>query len=260
MRSVVFLSLLTLAFATQAVAETILFGMSVSRQMLLTVDVDTGQPTDVGSVGTHIQDIAFNSSDGFLYGYGPGTGGRLLRIDPVTASTTSIGEAPGVDFGIQGMTYDANGDQIYASGTYYDLLRVDPYTGAATLLGQTPEMVWGLAFDAMTDTLYGWTTNWVPVIIDPQDASLTPVGDGSQIAPVEGLTFDAGSGLLYAVFLGAPVEDSVLATIDPVTADVTEIGALGTEDFISGLAMTPEPCTLVLLASGLIGLRKQRCR
>ena len=158
------------------------------------------------------------------------------------------------------MAYDPGADQLYVTPvTSGELFRVDPYSGVTTVVGVMPEWVWGLGFDGSTGSLFGWTTfSNVPVRIDTQDASFTVIGEGSVTANVEGLTFDPASQLLYAVLLRSPIEDSMLATLDPDTAELTEIGALGTDDFISGLAMTPEPSTLLLLLAGLAGATRHR--
>ncbi|MCP4251001.1 MAG: PEP-CTERM sorting domain-containing protein [bacterium] len=261
MRFVGIICLLVAVAASEAAASPVLFGMSVNRQMLLTIDTQTGQPTDVASVGVVIQDIAFNTSDGFIYGYDASLNGRLLRIDAATGAATNIGEPFGLPGAVHGMAYDPNGDQFYATNkATSDLYRIDPYSGAFTVVGTMSHHVWGLAFDGATDTLFGWVVvgAQIPVEIDTQDASITVIGDGDPLGPVEGLTFDPTSGLLYGVRIGNPVTDSVLITLDPATAELTEIGVVGTDDFISGLAISPEPGTLLLLALGCTLMSKRR--
>lgn len=260
MRAISFLCVLVVATQTQALGEPVLYGMSVTRQMLVSFDTESGQPTDVGSVGTYIQDIGFNTSDGFLYGYDYSGKGRLQRIDPGDGATLPVGP-PLSDSGFSsphGMTYDANTDQLYVTTKLGDLLRVDPYTGDVNLVGTLSEHVWGLAFDASTETLFGWgVIGRVPVRVSTKDASVTVIGDGQPIAGVEGLTFDSETASLYAVLLRNPNEDSILATVDPENAEVTEIGDLGTDDFISGLAITPEPTTFLLVTFGCAALLRR---
>ncbi len=250
--------LLTLAASAPAAADQQLFAMSVTQQRLGTCDTQTGAFAPVGSVGTFVQNIAFNPSDGYLYGYDFEDHQRLVRINPADATCVPLGP-PITEFGwayVHGLAYDSNMDRLIGTlAGSRDLLDIDPYTGTASLIGTMEEHSWALAYDPGANVLYGVTWGRSLVRIDVTDASQTLIGAPGSIGSVEGLTFDPISDLLYAVLLEQPFEDSLLATIEPETGTVSTIGPIASDDFISGLAFVPEPTTALLLACGGLLLR-----
>jgi hypothetical protein len=236
--------------------------MSVTQQRLVSFDLVTGHATPVGSVGGVIQNIAYRPATGYLYGYDVATTQALMQISPVDGASSPIGPRI-TNFGwqdVQGFAYSAVQNEFFATLTATnELLRVNPDTGVPTLVGVMPDRSWALASDPDSGTLYGVSIFTQGLIsIDTNDGSITAIGNGMPVGPVEGLAFNQEDGLLYAVVIGIPFQYSTLVTIDPATADMTPIGVIGTDDFISGLAFVPEPGNLAAL--GLAGalLRRRR--
>ncbi len=242
---------------------------------LFTIDEVTGTATLVGHHGfpeghDRIAGLDFDPVSGVLYGIkgGPCYGAILLTLDPFTGAGT-LGDTlmggwfdgtPGTTTcagGSAAIAFDADGN-LYASGWYGGipqgkLMKVDKATGAVLEVHPTPIGYddWkgrrlhlnGLAFDA-NGTLWasrGYSTT-APQIntVDPNTGAITgtlylndPVMTDS--LTISDLTFGA-DGVLYA---SLPWE-SVLATIDTTTGDVTRIGPYGAAvTQIAGLATLP---------------------
>jgi hypothetical protein len=230
-----------------------LYGVSVTRQMLVTVDPDDAHVTDVGSLGTYIQNVTYNSSDGYLYGYDFQTDQRLRRINPADGASVAIGP-PITDYGwdhIHGMAYVPDQDVFYATTGYtHELLRIDPDSCVPSAVGAMPAGVWAIAYDSAARVLYGVTTP-IPdlpapyelVRINMSDASLQSV---APLAYVEGLTCNLSTGDLLAARISLPSTATDLIRVDPLGGAITPIGPIGPDDWISGLAYVPEPSALTI--------------
>lgn len=260
------LSVLLIPVASLRASE--LYGSSVTRQMLVTLDLQTGETSDVGSLGDYIQDITFNSLDGFIYGYEFQEDQTLRRINPADGTNVPIGQ-PITDYGwsyIHGMAYSPDADSIFATTIDGELLAVDPSTGVPTHLGTlptSPTSFWGLAYNTLDHYLYGVSPGadgdlWR---IDTDDVTFTFVGRLAGQNHIEGLAFDPINNQLLAVAIDNPLENSLLIAIDPQSAATTLIGEIGSNDFISGLAYIPEPATFVMVTiGGLPWLARRRRR
>jgi hypothetical protein len=141
----------------------------VSPQSLVTIDIATGAPTLVGSIGATIADITF-AADGTLYGwlevYEPLVGtpayDDLVTIDTTTAVMTVLGDSGLGTFG-SGLAF-APDTSLYFAGEGDDgpLRIMDRFSGVTmstvgTLSGGagfTGDGISALAFDA-TGVLYG---------------------------------------------------------------------------------------------------------
>lgn len=118
----------------------------------------------------------------------------------------------------------------------------------------------GIAFNPLTDTLYGVTVSLTPnqpnsntvasslVTIDPNTGQVTVIGSLSPA--ISDISF-ASDGTLYGFQAGMPYS---LATIDPTTGNETTIGNANIPDFTvgGGLAFSPSG-TLYLSATGATG-------
>ncbi len=113
------------------------------------------------------------------------------------------------------------------------LYRIDTATGAATLVGNTGvNEINGIAWDARSNTLYGYTKDAGLYTIDLQTGNATQVADQLGEIPEGGLTFDS-NGTAFAV------NDRQLATIALDTGALSSFGDLGQAVDVSGLAFSP---------------------
>lgn len=106
------------------------------NNQLYTIDMATGAPTLVGTIGTSL--LINLASDGSNYLYGVGiTDDVLYQVDPSVPSVTAIG-ATGQSFNYaQDMEYDFENDIMYVAGytTVGQLFTIDLTTGVCTLVG-----------------------------------------------------------------------------------------------------------------------------
>jgi hypothetical protein len=174
------------------------FKIGETDQRVYSIDLQTGtvlaSPTLVGS-GTSFGALEWDAGEGVLFGLrSTGDFGRqLASIDPATGAFTNIGTPipPGpVALGtIAGAsTLDASGNRFFFVGFRLDdnVLRL--------------------------------------FVVDTATGAVTEPAIPSGIAnPVVDLEWDAGEGVLYALH-NANDASRQLATIDPVTADVTPLG------------------------------------
>jgi hypothetical protein len=242
---------------------------------IFTIDEVSGAATLVGHHGfptghDRIAAIDFDPVTEVLYGIkgGPCYGAILLTLDPATGAGTLVDTLMGGWFdGTPGVTtcasgsaaiaFDADGN-LYASGWYGGtpqgkLMKVDKTNGAVLEVHPTPVGYddWkgrrihynGLAFDA-NGTLWasrGYSTT-APQInkVDPATGAVTGTLYLNDPVMTDSLTISdlafGSDGVLYA---SLPWE-SVLATIDTTTGDITRIGPYGAAvTQIAGLAALP---------------------
>jgi hypothetical protein len=169
-------------------------------QRVWTIDLQTGttiaNPPLVGSAATPFFALEWDAGEGVLFGLrNPGDGGKqLATVNPATGAVTNIGTSihpSPVGLGVSGgvNTLDASGNRFFFVG-----LRLDDFVSRLYVVNT--------ATGAFTE----------PPI---------PSGDAN---PVSGLEWDAAEGVLYAMRNpGGGARQ--LATIDPVTAAVTPLGA-----------------------------------
>lgn len=214
------------------------------NSILYQINLATGEATAVGPVaipgakgnaGTNldVESLAFNPTDGLLYGFVKSTGNYvgLIKVDPTTAATTFIGGTVGTyQSTVQDMAFSKNGTLYLVSEG--DLVKVNTATGAFTIVGDNTlsKKIAALAIDPDTDALYGLAREGSKVIvsvIDKADGHVTSsfeVGNLPANAQIEGMSFDS-DGTLWA-------EDRVsgkLYTIDLTSHDATAVSTtLGT--------------------------------
>ncbi|HYH67256.1 MAG TPA: PKD domain-containing protein, partial [Urbifossiella sp.] len=183
-----------------------------------------------------------NPGPGVLFGasYFGGTGlTQLTEIDPSTGRVTRIGglmaeRMHGLVVTNDGTLYGLNGFDPGSDGLY----RIDRTTGQVTLVGRTGfDVVWGMTYDAATDTIYGvgQTAPGVTSLlkIDRATGAATVVGPG-----VTGLT--GGSGMAFDWVHGRVLvfdnADLQLYAFDPVTGAGSLLSVLPAGNFGWGLA------------------------
>lgn len=170
------------------------------------------------------------------------------------------------------MTIDPNTGQMYvADGIGDKLYTIDKTTGAATLVGPFGVIgrdVSGLQF--IGNTLYGLALRDsnpdALVTVDPLTGAATLVGTtGTNFGVIAAMGRDPANG---TTFIAGPATDfgnnNQLYSLNLATGAATLVGSLtGVQFSISGFSVSgsppiltsvPEPSTLLLISSGLIGL------
>ena len=106
---------------------------------LVRIDLTTGAPSVIGGLGQVVRAIACDR-EGKLFGMSGN--GTLLRIDPLTAQTTAVGDT---GFGdviyLQSMAFDHNTGRLFWAATSEnvmgDIYEVDPFTAECQYYGST---------------------------------------------------------------------------------------------------------------------------
>jgi len=156
--------------------RTIYFADFSSNSVLSTLDFDTGEVANIGSVGYELTDIALY--EGRLYGV---TFTKLLEIDLATGEGQLIG-----DIGynrVNALEGGANG--LYAGTQDSEVILVDVETGAGDVIGTLDDSAYtsgDFVFNADDSVLYGSVVlpgydNDYLVTINPETGESTLVGD-----------------------------------------------------------------------------------
>ncbi|MHB1025274.1 MAG: PEP-CTERM sorting domain-containing protein [Desulfobacteria bacterium] len=219
------------------------------RGNLGTVDVQTGAVTLIGNMGQVMTDIAF-APNGDLYGV---TFTDLYKVNQTTGASTLIGSLG--YFGENALVFGKDGTLYAGSDTSTNLYSVNTTTGAATVLGNIGYYSAGdLAFDSGGALYMSSKTNQL-INIDTTSyvgTSVGPIGYSN----VYGFAFGP-DGVMYGVS-GTSVFSIDLTTGAGSSPAVNYGGqGLGTaygSSFYGESAPVPEPGTMVLLGSGLVGL------
>jgi len=130
-------------------------------------------------------------ADGGFFG---GTGGQVLRVDPVTGAKTVVSSG-GLVEGATDVAVAAGG-QLFVS-SYWGIVRVDPTSGAQTLVNA--DHTGGLAFEAGGDLLvtsYDAIGNPGVFRIDPTSGTATPISMGGLLVVPIGIAVEASGDLL----------------------------------------------------------------
>ena len=260
----------------------VLVTASTARASLIAVEYDSGDLYQVstsdaaldfiGATGIpELGALEYNPLDGLLYGITTGVSAALYRIDiaadPPEVTATYIGALGlylyegALAFAPDGTAYALNGGL-----TTPILCTIDLITGA---VADTQVMSEWHDFAGL-----GWRSDGMLIgldsaegkmfEIDPATAAVTFLKDVSTtIGSVGGMAMGFGQAYFVTAGPDAPTPGSnKLYAFDPSTGDHTEVG--GFEDTIvsgtgfSGLAIIPEPASLVLLLlGGLVAVRRR---
>jgi uncharacterized protein YjiK len=248
-------------------ADPTLYMSAAGSQTLYSVDHLTATPTLIGSfgVGGEMAGLGYDPTSDTLYGTTLGTD-MLYSINRSTGATTAIGSLGVTDMGA--LEYDVSTGKLYGavgSPAGDGLYEINPATAQASLIGNIGffhddhnNTVSGLAVHPVTNVLYGIvsgpTTRWSALIeIDKNTGAGSLLGtNGSHIS---GLAFHPDTAILY----GVDNNYATLNIVDAMSGATTLVSGMGVISNPMGLAFTPEPTTLGLLACGLgLLLRRRR--
>ena len=142
----------TFLFSLEAIAfdaNDVLYGVAALEEVLYIIDPETGQTNLVGRVGAPIRGLAFDPTDGTLWGSeGAGEDG-IYTIDTANGAATKIGDT-GLGVSTPDIHFDENGNLFGVKGGgqgVNDLIAINKSTGAGTVIGAIGiGAVSGLAF------------------------------------------------------------------------------------------------------------------
>jgi hypothetical protein len=261
--SSLFLVLLVLSSAGAARAVPVV-GVTISNKL---VRFDTSAPGVITSVtnisglqvGEQIQAIDFRAATATLYGVG--SSNRLYLIDPSTGIATPVGAFTPF---LNGTFFDADfnpvTDSLRVVSDARQNLLLNPDTAAAVANANltyaagdvnsalNPNIV-GIAYTnnfggATTSTLYGidWQLDTLVIQANSTDDTgrlLTVAPLGVDTTAHVGFDIAPGGGIAYASLTLQGDTVSRLFTINLTTGAATQVGTIGTVDFIRDIAVAP---------------------
>lgn len=175
---------------------------AITSGQFLTIDMNSGTPTVVGSLGFEDNGAKLAiASDGTLYCIATpaGSGTGLYTVDPSTGAATLVGVLGpgGVNIPSFGMAFDADGNLFGALTSY------NPTSGQACVslmtvnlgTGQAQPLNSNIGFDSLTgmafynNSLYGVTTDGKFISIDIASGTASLIGENNaQNIVVRGMT------------------------------------------------------------------------
>ncbi|MEM1081206.1 MAG: hypothetical protein AAGH65_06450 [Pseudomonadota bacterium] len=272
-RHLLHMLLITLALLPETLLANLFAGNSVDEDELYRINPSTAQGVVVANYMDtfDLNSLAADPVRRVLYGMETDDN-TLFTINSISGEITPIGTHV-YDSRREGLAFDANRNQLYMSGNMNEgeLLRVDPATGQISAIGSfgtDSGVMWGLAYDPASDTIYGTDLEGGESFfyrINPETgtaALVSVIGSTNEPRRLDGLTFDPASNTLYAV----DAANDQLYIVDTTTGDLTTVGAPGLDDGYKALAFldtTParipvnHPVALLMLCM-LLGLLAYR--
>jgi hypothetical protein len=235
-----------------------LIGLSSFSKTLYSVNEATGAATSITTINESASLVGLGYLGGTLYGSDLfQNGANFGSINTSTGAVTNI-SSQGGSVNWWALAPNTTGNFFYtvANDQAGDPLKTVTPTGVITTIGSTNLQFPGLAYDSITNVLYGASNNGNLYTINTTNGAVSLVGSlGLGINNLSDLAFDPTSDTLF--FVDEPSTNAVssLYTVNLLTGAATLVGSTGVSN-LDGLAFasTPLPAALPLFATGLAGL------
>jgi PKD repeat protein len=207
-----------------------------SASNLYTVDETTGSMSSIGATGVALTGLAFDPTDGTLYGsttrLSSSNPKSLVTINPTTGASTLVAAYSGDAGGTKTCTdicFDAGGQLWGWSETVDSLVSIDKATAVATSPGNSGLSTFGDGLEFVSSTLYAFPRGIGGhfYTVDTSTGAVTDLGATSSDDLDVSSSIAAASqnsGTMYIVLLNAGT--AKLATINISTGVAHVIGSL----------------------------------
>ncbi|HZD30339.1 MAG TPA: PEP-CTERM sorting domain-containing protein, partial [Candidatus Angelobacter sp.] len=245
--------LAVVVLATSGLMANTLAYASLGNADFGTVDLSTGAFTSLGFTSGAL--VGMTEANGTLYG--SSWTGVLYTINPANGSETVVG-SNSVSLDDFGATTTGMYAVAFGQNYYGDLYSINRTTGAATLIGPTGVWLGGWSGLSNNSSALYFAAGTNLYTLNVSTGAATLVGSlGSQAQEQSVLLMDGGT--LYGSQIGPVAIDTIdpatgAATVGPTVVPSANGAIFGLVPYPLPSNATPEPGTLVMFGSGLLGL------